>query len=269
MFLTKKMWLDELGSETYLKLSEFASEFIKSDKSLVAKKYVRKWGNSFKHATRMYEYPYVYKTISNAINGNDNLKILDYGSGYTFFPFLLQLEGHNVSCVDIDGLVERCFKGYNGKSAPEFLRNTEVSLPKFNKKFDVIYSVSVLEHSQSENYEAIFRSISENLKESGRFVLTFDISLDNLSMISLVDLPEFIRCMNIYFDGPDISEFSEIKMTADENLSTQYINIHFPSLSPWQSLRWRDKIGLNRKFKILRDPFRSNLIVCYLNLNKK
>lgn len=265
MFITKKEWLNELGSAEYLKLSEFADTFIHSDRSLVARRYVRKWGNSFKHATRMFEYPYVYRNMGLG----KPLRILDYGSGYTFFPFLLQEEGNDVTCVDIDRLVEKCFSGYEGKCKPRFVRNTEVSLPNFDNKFDVIYSVSVLEHSSAKNYEAIFKSISENLKTSGRFVLTFDISLDNNSMISLIDLKEFIRCMNIYFDGPDIANFDVKLLEESENLSTQYIRTHFPALSPWQKLRFRDTLGLNRKFKIIKDPFRSDLVVCYLNLNKK
>src|SRR5688572_3845924 len=56
-------------------------------------------GDALGHFSRQWEYPYVWTNLAQL---GDGARILDVGSGITFFPFMLAAAGFHVECCDAD-----------------------------------------------------------------------------------------------------------------------------------------------------------------------
>ena len=116
--LTKDKWFESISGDTYSRIAKEATEFIKLESFGASAKYINKWGHSLKHCSRLFEYPLVFDTVSKLKLGNS--KILDYGSGFTFFPFMLKKLNYEVETVDIDPLIKKCFEKSTSDFKPAF-----------------------------------------------------------------------------------------------------------------------------------------------------
>lgn len=130
---------------------------------------------------RSWEYPYVYQNILNIFPKNKKLNILDVGSGITFFPYALSKLSHQVTALDND---KKTLTGLEiaNKSIKSQYKKLNVVIEDAKKMsfksgtFDLVYSISVLEHIPSN--QLVIKELSRVLKKDGFCILTFDVNLN-------------------------------------------------------------------------------------------
>jgi SAM-dependent methyltransferase len=132
-------------------------------------------GDALAHFSRQWEYPYAWANL-----GSPGGRVLDAGSGITFFPFLLASAGFDVDCCDGD---EELDLGARFARAVELtgcrMRFTNCSLtdmPFAEETFEAVICISVLEHAGAERGR-ILETLASALKPGGRLVLTCDVDL--------------------------------------------------------------------------------------------
>jgi len=142
------------------------------------------FGFQLNNETRLFEYPWVYSSISPA----PGMSALEIGGGLSGLQFVLAREGVHVTNVDpgqgssgvgwpVD---ERAIAGLNrvmGTSVrlvPDTLQGA--ALP--SNHFDVVYSVSTIEHIASADHRTLVEEIVRVLRPGGRCVFTVDLFLN-------------------------------------------------------------------------------------------
>ena len=157
------------------------SMFLKNQNEFRSKEY--KWPRDPLHTwSRLWEYPYVYHHLQRIQeqSPNEKLKVLDFGSGVTFFPFSVAQLGYDVICADIDPVcavdipaAEKVVRHTPGSVNVALIKNGVIPVESASQ--DVVYCISVLEHIP--NFESVIDEIHRVLKPSGQFILTVDIDL--------------------------------------------------------------------------------------------
>ncbi len=142
----------------------------------------RSFGFYSKHFARALEYPWLAEKLEDLALGR---RVLDIGAGLNPLPLFLAERGATVECVDSHSLArvppvgpswnEWGFYDY-GRDHPN-LRAHNVEALSFapDAPFDVIYSVSVIEHMPRETWEATLGRCREWLGVDGRLLLTADL----------------------------------------------------------------------------------------------
>lgn len=194
--------------------------------------------------SRRWEYPYVASSVPET-----SAKILDAGSGFTFFPFYLAGLGHQVFAVDRDCQLKAYYdamgtdyslfsKGSESASQGklEFSVQDISSLAFEANTFDMVYCISVLEHLSEK--EAVLNEFARVLKPGGTLILTCDISLDgstNNPLYVFFDMLAVVESLYEYISRP------VFRMDGD-TLTTNYCRKKSPEILPWRkrkfSLRW-------------------------------
>ena len=114
-----------------------------------------KWPrNALNNWSRVWEYPYVYfhlQSILEASGAHRVSRVVDFGSGVTFFPFAIARLGYHVICSDIDpgcsSDLERAASVVpHSPGRVEFRHIDGTQLPLEDAEVDAIYSISVIEH---------------------------------------------------------------------------------------------------------------------------
>ncbi len=135
--------------------------------------------------TRAFEYPWVHEQI--AARGKA-LRILEIGGGLSGLQFVLAREGHHV--VNVDPGLEAKGKGWALDSdvharlartyrAPVTLVPTTIDRATLEPaSFDVILSVSALEHFATQDLNAFADAVPRLLRPSGAVILTVDLFVD-------------------------------------------------------------------------------------------
>ena len=151
------------------------------------------------------------------------MRVIDYGSGVTFFPFTIAKLGCYVKCFDIDPICENDLNraissvSHNpGKVDFSLIRNGSLTLEK--NEVDVVYCISVLEHIP--DFENSIIEIARVLKPGGLFVLTIDLDLCGYQDISVSRYRNMRECLRTYFD----LEANEVS-THPLNMLLQYPNV--------------------------------------------
>ncbi len=151
-------------------------------------KYGKLWAkDTFRLWSRRWEYPFVAeRVIAHAQqSGGDAYRVLDAGSGVTYFPYYLCREigpRCEVTCFDSNPKYHAMFKQIKANAANaaapkvEFVEGMLQKMPFEPKHFDAVCCISVLEHTS--NYSEILDEFSRVLKPGGVLVITFDLSLD-------------------------------------------------------------------------------------------
>jgi len=179
------------NSEVYSFLEKGSEDFVRKHLDDLTE-YDRKWvANSFKQWSRKYEYTYVFESIKKKLEpevpNQSKFNVLDAGSGITFFPFFCKenLKIKKVTCLDYDEGYAPVFDKINKHSTNkvEFIKASLTEMPFENSSFDIVYSVSVIEHTTDPL--RIINEIDRVLKPGGMLVLTFDLSLDGSQQISI------------------------------------------------------------------------------------
>lgn len=248
-----------IQSESYLRLDEYSKLFIEEHEQTL-KAFSRKWvANPLHQWSRRLEYPFVFQAIqsllasseakSNSTSSTDTqtVKILDAGSGVTFFPFFLrqlypQLE---LYCCDYDAAFSPAYDRLNAileeseetsevQSSPVHFDQGDLRhLPYSDNQFDLIYCISVLEHTDC--YEEILSEFNRVLSVGGKLVISFDVSIDGNRDISLDEAEHLLACVNRYFTCRELDgEHLRSKAAASDLFTTHKARVIDPKLLPWK-----------------------------------
>lgn len=226
-----------MKSDLFKGLEIFADNFALQNKEHL-RSFAYRWGkDSLHHWSRQWEYPYVYHILGDLIQQNSNAKILDAGSGVTFFPYFLkkQFPAADVFCCDYDETLTESFDKINAESgvSVEFSVSDLKTLSYKDEEFQAVYCISVLEHT--DDYEEIIEEFSRILRPNGKLIVTFDISLDGTRDINLDDGSSLLRSLARRFDvDSDISFDLHAQVSNPEIFTTLTANQIDANLLPWR-----------------------------------
>jgi len=132
--------------------------------------------------TRMIEYPWILKQIYAL---KEKGRVLDVGAGVNPLPFSLQISGYEVETIDNHSLVHNLNNretwnewGYldYGKLLDGIVsHHKSITALEGLKPFDLIYSVSVVEHLTAKIRRRTFQSLSRLVRSGSSLLLTLDI----------------------------------------------------------------------------------------------
>jgi SAM-dependent methyltransferase len=213
------------------------------------KKYGAHWGfDPFKLWSRRWEYPFVARRLIDfctTVPGDGPLRILDAGSGVTYFPYYICAKvprARFIAC-DYDPSYDQMFKDINAAEirTPEttprvdFLQAPLQKLPLEDQSLDAICCISVLEHT--DNYGEIVDEFFRVLKPGGQFVLTFDLSLDGRFTLPKEAAVELLNMLKSKFvQAEDVDLLNELDTMHNEGvLNTEYVKKHEPEYLPWST----------------------------------
>lgn len=230
-----------LQSELFKSMEGFSGGFLQSQSEHL-KGYRGKWVADPLHQwSRQWEYPFVFSKIAEYQRNagpQSELRILDAGSGVTFFPFYLaSCFNHSfVSCCDYDYSLGNAYSRLNGclPGRVQFVPGDLRSLPFQNKVFDIVYCVSVLEHTDA--YSTIISEFRRVLKQAGMLVVTFDISVDGEADIPPEKAEELLEILYQHFPRSKKVAYANLKGKVREQdlVTTHFIRKMNPSLLPWK-----------------------------------
>lgn len=161
------------------------------------------WGEQFHFSgdnlyawSRQWEYPY---HVANMPAGP--LRILDAGSGITFYPFYLASLGHSVTCCDVMESLDKAFDTTRRATslAVEFAVASLTQMPFADASFDAVSCVSVLEHVASAERGQVVQEFARVLRPGGRLILTADISLGRDHEIRMEDFAVMLEELGRHF----------------------------------------------------------------------
>ncbi len=248
---TDTQYAGVVDSELFSALEEFSDSFLENHPN-VQESYG--WVRDPLHQwSRQWEYPFVMQSIISGVQrqSGSEIRVLDAGSGVTFFPYLLQSSMPNVTvtCCDYDASLANIFNTVNDAGGPgspvEFRQADMRQLPFDDASFDVIYCVSVLEHTDS--YADIVKEFHRLLLPGGLFVTTFDIGLDGVSDIPPAEALQLAKCIEESFDAIDLPPDSGVVIS--ESVSSRKIGAENPELLPWRYpfLSWLKAVVKRRR----------------------
>lgn len=255
-------------------LEAFSKTFYEKNREIL-RPYAMKWASDPLHQwSRIWEYPFATDAIKSYLSKplDRKLRILDAGSGITFFPYFLKsrFPTLDIVCLDYDPLLQGLYEAVN--------RNTGVSV-EFNLRsmdssgfdseaFDLIYCISVLEHTR--NYPDIIREFKRVLRPHGELIVTFDISLDKRADIPLGDAQKLLKSLQGEFehtDQPAIAAFEHSPLPVNEIVTTGYVKRVYPERLPWRYPRLSGVLAALRK-KVLPIPVMKKLTFACFIFNK-
>jgi 2-polyprenyl-3-methyl-5-hydroxy-6-metoxy-1,4-benzoquinol methylase len=267
----QKAYLRRTESSWYRELEPYADRFLRDHhQPLSAYSWV---SDPFHQWSRQWEYPFVAQQISNVHTAGHPfpLRVLDAGSGITFFPFFLadRFPGLKVTCIDADASLLPLFAEVNAT------RSNKVSFDVGNlralefrdESFDVVYSISVLEHV--DDRRQVVEECARILRPKGSLVLTFDISMNDKVGLTIRKAHDLMDALQNHFDAdPPADLHSQVlDFDADKSVTTDFVRHYNPSLLPWK----RTLPSEVRRFvrsKLLRNDWR-DLTFCCLVLRKR
>lgn len=183
-----------VASPLFKSLERYSDAFLKRNRAHLLWYSIRWSEDPLNHSTRRWEYPYARERLAR----KDNRRVLDAGSGITFFPYYLMESspGLAVTCCDRDGYIGEVYTRINRNQAHkvEFERCDLSTLPFPDQSFDSVYCISVLEHTGER--EAIVQEFRRVLKPGGQLIVTFDISLDGSKDIPVSDAQALLQLLS-------------------------------------------------------------------------
>jgi 2-polyprenyl-3-methyl-5-hydroxy-6-metoxy-1,4-benzoquinol methylase len=135
-----------------------------------------------KHYPRALEYPWFASKIEGNMPG---ARALEIGAGLSPLPLYLALQGIKVDCVDSHPLVRTRetrdqwneWGYFDYSQISDTIRSHHVDIQDFqpNEKYEVIYSISVVEHMPRTIWEKTLELAASWLKPDGHLILTIDL----------------------------------------------------------------------------------------------
>ena len=233
-----------INSNEYRRHVQFNRAFLERNDAAMSQ-YGKLWAkDTFRLWSRRWEYPFVAeRVISFAQQQSDGpFRVLDAGSGVTYFPYFLRAElpRSEITCFDSNGTYHPMFAAVNATMAETKVRFMEGMLQKIplpDDSFDAVCCISVLEHT--DNYGEILDEFARVLRPGGLMVLTFDLSLDGkfeLPKDRAADLLTQISRKFAVRDGLNLEkELARMDNPAAEKiLTTDHIRQTQPDLLPWK-----------------------------------
>lgn len=244
-----------LKSDRFKMMEDFSNLFINKNRYIL-RSYSKKWVSDPLHQwSRQWEYPFVLNYLEIMFANEKPVKVLDAGSGITFFPYYIKSKNRlaNVYCVDYDASLRDIYQGINENSKDvqiDFCAANLMKIPYEDNFFDAVYCISVLEHTNA--YEEILVEFNRILRPGGSLIITFDISLDGKHDISVEKaeaLLELIKARYTY-NEQNLHNIKSVILNDDifTTLSAQKMN---PGLLPWKLPAFLYKIKsflVNRQF---------------------
>ena len=140
-----------------------------------------KLGFFTKTVIRAIEYPWVLGKIF----GTEPGEVLDIGAGVSPLPPVLAERGYSVKTIDFHS-IKRELRNQSGWNEWGFLdysiivptiKSYNLDVLKYHpqKKFRVIYSVSVVEHMPKKIWERVIKLAAKWLRSGGRLIITLDL----------------------------------------------------------------------------------------------
>lgn len=266
-----KEYKQVLKSNLFMDIEKFSNEFINFNKTFL-KKY--KWAKDpFHQWSRQWEYPFVFYYINNYIKNNKNIiSILDLGSGITFFPYYIasKFNDAKIFCCDFDNSLIELFNHINLEYDynTNFVVSDIFNLPYFDNYFDIIYSISVLEHLNPLEYDHLIQEVKRVLKKEGIFIISFDISIDRKRQLSFEIAKRLIKLLEMHFKQIDIESnkcFEYLIKAEKEIVTTNYVKGINKNLLPWKlTFLTKTKFFFKNllKFKIRKELFYNLTFFC-------
>jgi len=230
-----------LQSNLFKSMEDFSGSFLHSQ-SRHLKRYQGKWVADPLHQwSRQWEYPYVFSRISDYAGNarqESELRILDAGSGVTFFPYFLSSRFSNVivSCCDYEFSLGEAYSRLNHclGGRVRFVPGDLRSLPFQNNAFDIVYCVSVLEHTDA--YQNIVSEFRRVLKPGGILIVTFDISVDGEADIPVEKAEQLLGILYQHFPRSKQIAYANLRQEvhAQDLVTTRFIRQMNPRLLPWK-----------------------------------
>ncbi len=241
-----------LESPLFEQLETHSTRFLRTHARALAP-YGRQWvGDPLHQWSRQWEYPFVLAAIE-AFAGERSavgLRILDAGSGVTFFPFYLasRFEEAAVQCCDSDPMLGPIFEAITrGEEGSVDFRQADIGdcgLP--DASIDIVYSVSVLEHAAG--YRRIIDEFVRLLAPGGLLVVTFDISLDGRADIPPAQAEDLLAALEARLHPAGVGGEGPTRLapmlSAPDLLTTRRVQEAGLGALPWKSPRligaWSD-----------------------------
>jgi 2-polyprenyl-3-methyl-5-hydroxy-6-metoxy-1,4-benzoquinol methylase len=225
-----------LQAPQFASLESFVLQFLQQHDSALTS-YARQWISDPLHQwSRQWEYPFVFQEIAAHLDPGKTpgATILDAGSGVTFFPAYItqQYPDASVVCCDADPSYPAMFERiYPQGSRVAFRMDDLRSLSLDAASFDIVYCISVLEHTR--DYPQILREFHRVLKPGGRLVLTFDVALANSADIPLHEAEILLQTLAQLFTPSTI--LPPIREQLDTaTVTSTMIGSTNPELLPWK-----------------------------------
>ena len=223
-----------LRSPDFKDMAAFSRGFLERNRRVLAR-YIAKWGadNPLISWSRQWEYPYVFARIAEVVRARPRARILDAGSGATFLPFYIRnrFAGTTVDCCDADDTLTNVFSSLNRNMNDDidFSAADIRALPYDDQSFDLVYCVSVLEHTHS--YGDILGELLR-VSKGGRVALTFDVSLDGTRDMRIENLDRLLKLLAVAFDnGPELHRTVMSQLSNPAIVTTHTVR---PDLLPWR-----------------------------------
>lgn len=255
----------------FREMRAFAGAFLEGNEG-VLEAYGARWSKHPLHRwSRRWEYLFVTERVGAAFDRTPgSMRMLDAGSGLTFFPHWLASEypGLTVVCSDRDARVEAASKELRppAHDAVSYITEDLASLDHPDASFDVVSCVSVLEHTRRR--EAIIAEFARVLEPGGALVLTFDVSVDGRWEIPRAEAAGLLGDLDAHFE-PDGDYASRLDtFDPDGMLTTGWAREHDPSLLPW---KYPHPVDMVRRFpnviEMLKPRFK--LLTCFCGTWRK
>jgi SAM-dependent methyltransferase len=208
--------------------------------------YGKLWAkDTFRLWSRRWEYPFVAQRVIQFAQGQPGdgpFRLLDAGSGVTYFPYYIRKEvpRSEITCFDSNASYHPMFAAVNtgeGESRVKFVEGMLQKLPFESDSFDAVCCISVLEHTS--NYGEILDEFARVLRPGGLLVLTFDLSLDGKFELPKDRAAELLSALEQKFNVPPSAELRKELNRMDDPagqriLTTDYVRDTQPDLLPWK-----------------------------------
>ena len=245
----------------YAELLAFSRHFEQQCQSggAATRSYYSKWvKDPFQQWSRRWEYVYVAQRLSRWLSDRpDPQKVVDAGSGFTFFPFYLADANPDlaIECYDNDPTAGAALReAANALGAGLTFRLEDLErLSQEHDTVDAVYSVSVIEHT--ENPRRVVDEINRILKPGGIFICTFDVSFETRSPMYVSRVEKLVDHISDVFDvSSDWQPVAFDSLESDDSIVTTGWNAEAVKAG----LPWRNPV-LVWAYDMLRGRFRKTL----------
>ena len=233
---------DENRVHQYSRLERFSNEFIRILGSWWTTEY--KWPKDpIRNWSRIWEYPFVSCLAEKLVKNGS--KVLDVGSGTTFFPFYLaQINNFDLYALDNDPKHNSHFSACCRAVRQKLKLHDLIPVPVMasaectrlkSDSFDLVYSISVLEHVPDPLL--VIEEIYRLLKPGGYLIVTLDVAYplgvksDGLQVPDLIELTDTVSNKFLTLIPP-IQPFPQGLLTYENSPNRNYKE---PDL-PWSAL---------------------------------
>jgi SAM-dependent methyltransferase len=226
-----------IQSDKFREMERFSNHFLSTNEK-VLERYSRQWARDPLHQwSRQWEYPFAYDRIESVVKNRVTARILDAGSGITFFPYYIKSRFPltEIHCSDYDKTLEVIYQRINANSENKaFFSSTDLrKLPYDNGWFDIIYCISVLEHT--DDYAGIIETFDRILAPGGKLIVTFDVSLDGTRDISVEKGTRLLKLLAERFDSAeDVSIDLDSHVAKPHIFTTHSAREISEALLPWK-----------------------------------